>query len=167
MKSSIKAGLALVTVLVLGSGGYLLAAHLSGGAYPTPGLALGGDAGLLRRHTLAFWEDLQFKDFEHAASFHDPAVQDKVDIPFLIERVFLVKPEALDIMSYEIVFAEIDSSDLRARVKTRIKVKNLTVGSIDEKELILYWHRASVTAPWYMQLESSLRLIDGDKDKIK
>jgi hypothetical protein len=157
----------LLVFLTTASGGYLLAAHLSGGALPTFGLPLGGDAGWLRRQTTAFWEDIQFKDFVAAAGFHDPLKQETVDIPFLLERLFLVKPEALDIMSYEIVFADLDSTGLRARVKSRVKVKNLLLGDVSEKELILYWHRASPGAPWYMELESSLRQLEGEEGKLK
>ena len=75
---------------------------------------------------LDFLEDIQFKDFASAAGYHAPDLIESVDIPFLLQRLFAVKPEALDIMDYEIVFAEIDSSELRARVKSRVKVKLLS-----------------------------------------
>lgn len=138
-------------------GGYLAAAHLSGGALPTPGLALGGDVGQLRRQTLAFWEDIQFKDFDAAASYHSPDARDDVDIPFLIERAFVMKPEVLEILEYEVVLADVDSTGDRARVKTRVKVKNLLTGDLAEREIQLFWHRADPAAPWFMELESSLR----------
>ena len=54
---------ALLLIALLG-GGYLTVAHLSGGAFWTLGLALGGDRGALRRIALDFLEDIQFKDFE-------------------------------------------------------------------------------------------------------
>ena len=155
-------GLAFLAVL---AGGYAAAAHFSGGAFPTLGLPLGGDRGWLRGHTLSFWEDIQFKDFTSAATYHDPAEQNAVDIPYLLERLFMVKPEALDIMQYEIVLADIDSTGLRARVKTRVKVKNLLDESIREKEVMLYWQRTTPADPWYMHLESSLHELDPDKDK--
>lgn len=154
----------LVVVLLL-AGGYGAAVHFSGGAFPTLGLPLGGDRGWLRTNTLSFWEDLQFKDFASAAAYHDPMEQNTVDIPYLLERMFLVKPEALDIMNYEIVLADIDSTGLRARIKTRVKVKNLLDESLQEKEIMLYWQRVSPADPWYMQLDSSLRQLDPDKDK--
>ena len=71
----------------------------------------------------------------------------------------------LDIMEYEVVFAEIDSTGLRARVKTRLKVKELARGNIREQEIILYFHRESPTSEWYMMLESSLRALESDDDK--
>ncbi len=158
----ILAALLLVAALL---GGYLAVAHISGGAFWTLGMALGGDRGALRRIALDFLEDIQFKDFVSAASYHAPDLRDSVDIPFLIQRLFTVRPEALDIMDYDIVFAEIDSSQLRARVKARVKVKLLVNELIQERELILYFERDSVTDPWHMKLEDSLRALSPDSTK--
>ena len=110
----------VLLLVVLLAGGYIGAAHLSGGAFPTLGLPLGGERSMLRETVRAFLEDIQFKDFERAASYHAPDKRDTVDIPFLLERLFLQKPESLDIMDYEIVFAKIDSTRRRARVKARV-----------------------------------------------
>lgn len=145
-----------LTVLVL-AGGYLGVAHLSGGAFWTLGLPLGGDRGLLRRIALDFMEDIQFKDFASAAGYHAPELIETVDIPFLIQRLFQVRPEALDFMDYEVVFAEVDSSGLRARVRVRVTAKFLLDELIEEREFILYFYRDSVNDPWYMRLEDSLR----------
>ena len=161
MKKAVTALLVLALLL----GGYLGVAHVSGGAFSTLGLALGGDRGALRRVALSFLEDVQFKDFVSAASYHAPDIRDGVDIPFLIQRLFTVRPEALDIMDYEVVFAEIDSGGLRARVKLRVKVKLLLNALIDEREVILYFQRESVDDPWYMQLEDSLRQLTPDSTK--
>jgi hypothetical protein len=160
-----KKALTALLVLSLLLGGYLTAAHVSGGAFWTLGLALGGDRGALRRMALDFLEDIQFKDFASAAGYHAPDLIESVDIPFLLQRLFAVKPEALDIMDYEIVFAEIDSSELRARVKSRVKVKLLMGERIEEREFILYFDRESVTDPWYMKLEDSLRELSPDSTK--
>ena len=100
-----------VAGLVFLLGLYLGAAHFSGGAFPTLGLPIGGDRALLRQTTDAFIEDIKFKDFKKAASYHAPDKRDAVDIPFLIERLFVQKPESLDIMSYEIMMSEIDSTN--------------------------------------------------------
>ena len=159
-----KAVIALL-VLALLLGGYLGVAHVSGGAFSTLGLALGGDRGALRRVALSFLEDIQFKDFVSPASYHAPDIRDSVDIPFLIQRLFTVRPEALDIMDYEVVFAEIDSGGLRARVKLRVKVKLLLNALINEREVILYFQRDSVDDPWYMKLEDSLRELSPDTTK--
>ncbi len=159
-----KAVTALLVLAVL-AGGYLGVAHLSGGAFWTLGLALGGDRGALRRIALSFLEDIQFKDFVKAASYHAPDIRDGVDIPFIIQRLFTVRPEALDIMDYNVVFAEIDSGGLRARVKLRVKVKLLLKTLIEEQEVLLYFHRDSVDDPWYMKLEDSLRQLSPDSTK--
>jgi len=128
-------------------------------------LGVMGEIGWLRSTTRAFLEDIQFKDFEKAASYHSPEEQETVDIPFLIERLFGVKPEQLDIMEYEILFSKIDSTGLRARVKSRVKVKHLLQDEIHDRELMLYFHRSSADAPWYMKLESSLRMLSGEEGK--
>jgi hypothetical protein len=154
----------LLTLAVL-LGGYLGAAHLSGGAFWTLGLALGGDRGEVRRLALSFLEDIQFKDFVSAASYHAPELQESVDIPFLIQRLFQVKPEALDIMDYEVVLAELDSSDLRARVKTRVTVRFLLNERVEERDLMLYFERDGLDAPWHMKLEDSLRELEPDSAK--
>ncbi len=162
MKKAVTALLVLALLL----GGYLAVAHASGGAFSTLGLVLGGDRAELRRMALAFLEDIQFKDFESAASYHAPDIIDSVDIPFLIQRLFAVKPEALDIMDYDIVFAELDSGGLRARVKLRVKVKLLLNALINEREVILYFQRDSLDDPWYMKLEDSLRQLSPDSAKL-
>lgn len=149
--------LALFVASDLTIAGYFLAAHLSGGAFPTFGLPLGGDRGELRRMALDFLEDIQFKDFDAAAQYHAPEDIDSVDIPYLLRQLFKVKPEALDIMDYDVVFAEKDNSGNRARVKVRVKTKILLNSSIEEKEMILYFHRADENAPWFMKFEDSLR----------
>lgn len=154
-----------VTALVAAAGIVLLAAHLSGGAFFSFGLPVGGARGELRRLSRSFVEDIQFKDFKRAATYHAPERQAEVDIPHIIQRLFVVKPEALEIMSYKIVFSEVDSTDLRGRVKTRIKFKDLVRGEIREQELILYYERAAVGAPWHMKLEDSLRKLEAEKGK--
>ena len=157
--------LGLFLGLAVAAGGYLGAAHLSGGAFPTPGLSLGGDSGELRRLAMSFWEDIQFKDFDKAATYHPPELQETVDIPFLIQRLLVVRPEMLDILEYEVVMVDIDSSGNRARVRTRLKVKELARGKIREKQVMLYFRRESPDAPWTMRLEDSIRHLEADEDK--
>lgn len=128
-------------------------------------IGLGGNPGKLRRMTRSFLEDIQFKDFEKAAGYHTPAEQKTVDIPYLLERLFMLKPEQLDVMEYEILFAKIDSLGLRGRVKSRIKAKDLLRQKLLQRELMLYYHRDDKNSPWYMRLESSLRRLDVDKSK--
>ena len=144
---------------------YVGVAHFSGGAYPTLGLPIGGEQGELRRLTQSFWEDIQFKDFDKAATYHAPELQDSVDIPYLLQRLFVQRPEALEIMTIEITLVDIDSSGDRARVKTRIKARDLAREKVDEREIMLYFKRESTESPWWMELEDSLRKLDVDKEK--
>jgi len=144
---------------------YLGAVHVSGGAFYGFGLPLGGERAELRHTSSSFMEDVQFKDFEKAASYHQPDVVDQVDIPYLLQRLFLQKPESLDIMDYEIVFCKLDSTELRGRSKMRVKIKNLIDKKIRTQDFILFFHRSNKQSPWYMELESSLREVEAHQDK--
>ena len=115
-----------------------------------------GELSALGESSLSFMEDLRFKDFEKAASYHHPEDREKVDIPRLIERLFKIKPEFLDIMDYRILDSALDSSGTRARVKVKAKVHVLNRDDIREPEFILYYHK-DPDGNWYMELESSLR----------
>jgi len=127
------------------------------------GLSLGGavvaaspDAKQLETMANKFLEDIQFKDFEKAASYHSREDRKTVNIPNLIERMFGIKPEFLDIMRYEIVKVQLDSSGKRARVKTKTTVKLLNTKEIREPEIMLYFFKDPAEG-WVMELESSLR----------
>lgn len=125
------------------------------------GLGSGGggsmqDRRFLEQQTLHFLEDLQFKDFKKAASYHSAEDRKKVNIPALIERVFQVKPETLDIMRFEVERVDIDSSGMRARVKTHTVIKILNANEIKEPEIMFYWYK-DPTEGWVMELESSLQ----------
>ena len=105
---------------------------------------------------MEFLEDIKFKDFDKAASYHSAEDRKDVNIAKLIERMFQVKPEFLDILRYKIVKSEIDSSGDRGRVLTRTVVKVLNTGEIKEPEIIFYWQQ-DPTEGWVMKLESSLK----------
>lgn len=144
-------------LVVLASGAGLLIA--------TKPEIFGGDTATLRKLGKSFLEDIQFKDFKKAASYHEEAKRKTVDIPFLIERIFLVKPEQLDIMEYEILFAKVDSTKMRGRVKAKVKVNNLLRKEIQNRELVLYYYRKEEKGPFYLRLESSLRNLEGDPER--
>ncbi len=146
--------------------GYAAAVHFSGGAYPTLGLPLGGDRAMLRKTALQFMEDIEFKDFSKAASYHAPEVQETVDIPYLLQRLFQVKPEALNIMEFEVAFAKLDSSGDRGRVKMRVKVELLANEQIRNQDLMLFFEREVAASPWYMKLEDSLRTQKAHDSKL-
>ncbi len=116
---------------------------------------LNEDKGLIHELTTGFLEDIQFKDFAQAALYHTEEDQEKVNIPELIERLFQIKPEFLDIMKFEIMDVDIDRSGKRARVKTHTTVKILNTDELKEPDIIFYWHKHD--GKWYMKLESSLQ----------
>lgn len=127
------------------------------------GISLGGvtvassaESSFIEQRTLDFLEDIRFKDFAQAASYHSVTDRKTVDIPYLIERIFQIKPEFLDILRYEILAVELDRSGTRGRVKTRTVVKILNTGEIREPEIIFYWYKDPRDG-WVMRLESSLR----------
>ncbi len=123
-------------------------------------LMLDKDEGIVNDLTIDFLEDIQFKDFDKAATYHTKEEQEKVDIPNLIERLFQIKPEFLDIMRFEITDVHIDRSGDRARVKTHTVVKVLNTDEIKEPDIIFYWHKQD--GQWYMKLESSLQTPGGN-----
>lgn len=112
------------------------------------------DERIVNQKSMSFLEDLKYKDFAKASTYHSPEDQKKANIPRLIQRLFLVKPELLDIMEYRILDTDFDSSGNRARVKIRSKVHVLNTNEIRNPEAILYYHKKD--GNWYMELESSL-----------
>lgn len=109
----------------------------------------------LEQISLKFLEDLRFKDFQHAASYHSVEDRKKVNIPQLIEQWFAVKPETLDIMRYEIQRVDIDSTGSRGRVKLKTTIKILNANEIKQPEMMLYYFKDPAEG-WIMELESSL-----------
>jgi hypothetical protein len=110
---------------------------------------------ILRDLTMDFLEDIKFKDFDKAAIYHTKEDQETVDIPHLLERLFKIKPELLDIMKYEITGVDIDRSGTRARVRTHTTIKVLNTEELREPDVIFYWQK--IDGHWYMKLESSLQ----------
>src|SRR5690242_5570597 len=62
-----------------------------------------------------FLEAIQFKDFVRAATNHSDKDQAGRDIPRLIEAKFQVKPELLDIKSFEILRVDLAGKGDRAK----------------------------------------------------
>ncbi|MBN2381914.1 hypothetical protein JXQ70_03440 [bacterium] len=123
------------------------------------------DKKLLEDMSFRFWEDIQFKDFKRAASYHTADVQAERDIAFFIERLFMVKPEQLDIKTIEITEVDVDSTGERGRTKAKLMVDILNTGKIKEPEAVLYWFKKD--GVWKMNLESSLRPLEEDPTKRK
>lgn len=113
----------------------------------------------------AFLEAIQYKDFEKAASFHNEIDRAKADIPALIERLFKVKPELLNIRDLQVTGVDIDSTGTRARTffNTNIEFLNSLRNPKDDPdrkqrdtEGVLYWQK-NEAGTWDLKLESSLR----------
>jgi hypothetical protein len=103
-----------------------------------------------------FMEAVQYKDFKAAAALSPPEDREKADIPKLIERLFLVKPEQLQIDKVQLLVADVDSTGKRARTKFGTDVKLLNTQELRHPEVMLYWRKA-VDGHWYMDLASSLQ----------
>ncbi len=141
-----KVGIALV-VLLVGGVALLLGLKQGGVSLGGFGFAWNEDKAVLRELAHSFLEDLQYKDFKKAASYHTHADQAKVEIPKLIERLFQVKPEQLNIRDIEITQVTIDSSGDRARTFFRSTIELLNSSRKKDQpneerkvEGILYWH---------------------------
>lgn len=139
----------LVILLVLGLvvGAYLvLSGHTS--LYQT-------DKHDLRQKTHRFFECVKFKEFGEAADFHDMVDRKKVKIPKLIEDLFLIPPEQLDIQEIHVLFVEIDSTGILAKSKTRCIIQLLNKKDIRRPEVMLYWKKEQ--GQWFLKLESTLQ----------
>jgi hypothetical protein len=128
------------------------------------GVELGGEErAWLADRSVDFMEDLQFKDFNKAATYHLEATQKARDVPALIRRIFRIPPELLDIQSYKVLEVDLDRSKTRARVRMLTYYHSLgdetgrdQPDSNRSVEVLLYWFRGA-DQKWTMELESSLR----------
>lgn len=142
-------------LLALAGGGLF---YVTGGArqHAPIGVMLNSDTRRVSELSQKFFEDIQFKDFKAAAQYSSPEDRETADIPKLIERLFQVKPELLDLQRYEVVSADLDSSRKRARVKLMSEVKLLNTAEQRKPEVLLYWKKAP-SGQWHMDLASSLQ----------
>lgn len=130
----------LMSVLVL--------AVLGAGAWLFLNNPFDADSGVVRQVSLKFMEDLQFKDFRSSSLYHHELERDRVDIGQTLEKLFMIKPEFLDLMEYRISKIEVDSSGERARVLVKTKFKRLNMNSKPEEgEIILYWLKRHPDCP--------------------
>ena len=146
----------IFVLLIAVAMGLLYFSKSSGDITHTFNQVASADVRYLRERSTDFLEDLQYKDFDKAATYHSLEDRKTVDIANLIERLFAVKPEFLDIRRYEIKSVDIDRSGDRARVMTHTVIKLLNTNEIREPDIILYW-RKDPKEGWVMKLESSLR----------
>jgi hypothetical protein len=142
----------------------VLAAAAAGGwfftwgpaAHAPIGVVLRPEARRLGELARRFMEAIRFKDFEAAAGFSSPEDRKSADIPKLIERLFQVKPELLQLDNIELLTADVDASGKRARTKLKADVKLLNTSELRHPEVLLYWKKEQA-GPWYMDLAGSLQ----------
>ncbi len=142
----IKVLLILILILLLGGGAYAVFTGM------TP--MYQNDAHLLKKKSERFWECVKFKEFGEAAQFHHPDEQKQANIPDLIENLFKVPPEQLDIQEVYVKFAEIDSSGVLGKTKTQTTVHVLNANKTKNPEVMLYWKK--LKGQWYLKLRSTL-----------
>lgn len=128
--------------------------YFFGSKYSLGGLSFNQDKGHLEKQMNAFLEDIQFKDFDKAATYHHPSEQKKANISHMIESKFHIKPEQLDIQEYTVDRVDIDNSGNRARILTTVHIKLLNTKEVRDVEAIYFWHKKD--GKWYMMLRSSL-----------
>jgi predicted NUDIX family NTP pyrophosphohydrolase len=153
---SMRKVLVAVVLLMLAGGGFWGLGQSGAQKAPLGLLLSGADTQKVAKLSQSFLEDVQFKDFKAAAQYSSPEDRDKADIPKLIERLFQVKPELLDITNVQLLSSELDSSKRRAKVKLGTDVKLLNSEELRHPEVILYWKKQA-SGQWYMDLSSSLQ----------
>ncbi len=145
-----------ILLLALCAGGYLATAYFSGGTLPTFGIPLGGEKSQMRQSVLKFWEDIKFKDLNSAASFLPADQRDAANIQGFLQRIFGSAAVTLDIVGYEIETLELDSTGLRARVKTKVMANNLQIGQKINRSVMLFFHKISPGSKnWSLELANS------------
>lgn len=115
---------------------------------------LSSDTQSMVTKSLSFMEDIRYKDFDASAQYSLPEQRGKYDLAALVEGLFKVKPEFLDVQSYEVLSTDLDSQGERARVHMKANVKLLNTDELREPELILYFKKQS--GEWYMDYATSL-----------
>lgn len=110
------------------------------------------DKKVLRDQTRQFWEYVKFKSFDRAAEFDEN--EDTEETARLIERIFRIKPENLDLREIDVLYAEIDGSGELARTKTRLDGAVLNPAAEKTLEVMLFWERRD--EKWWLKLRSSL-----------
>ena len=134
----------IVVILAVAGGGYAIQSGY------TP--FFHSEKKIIRGQTLQFWEFIRFKSFDQAAVFDED--EDRETTARLIEGIFRIKPENLDIQRVDVISVEIDSSGDLARSKTRLEGEMLNPKRAETIEVMLFWRRDG--DKWRLKLRSSL-----------
>lgn len=146
--------LVLAVALVLGVIVYFSSSHYGIALGPLR-LSLEPDKQTVELATRRFLEDVKFKDFAHASTFHTDQDRKRKDIPKLIEEKFQIKPELLDIRDFEVLRVDVMSTGERAKALAKVFVKVLNSNQ-DVKEVDMSFFFKKEKGGWYMDLQSSL-----------
>lgn len=128
----------IITILVILAMGGIFAALFFGPKF--------GKAAVVNTLAEKFLADVQFKDFRQAALYHHKLERDRVDIGRTIEKLFLMKPEMIDIREFRIIKSDIDGN--RARVHMNAKFQRLNMKKEPEEgEIVLYFLKRNPDCP--------------------
>lgn len=147
--------LIFVLLLSLAGGVVYFLQNTSAGKAPIASL-LNNDSQEIVRIGQAFMESIQYKDFKTAASFSLPEQKTSLDIPMLIERLFQIKPELLDINHIVVRSHDFDHTGKRARLRMQADVKVLNSSELRKPEIIFYFKKLP-DGKWYMDFASSIK----------
>lgn len=111
--------LILVILALLGAVVYIGYAHLSGGAVPTFGLAIGGEQAIIRHQTLSFFEDIKFKNTAALKDFVKEGTE-SAEINQFVTKTIGFAPDNVDLQTLKVESVELDSSKKRARAKIHL-----------------------------------------------
>ncbi len=145
-------------ILLLAFGGYLMVAKFTGGQLPTFGINVGKDKYQVRDVTLAFWEDIKFKDIESASKVLHADKQNKEEILNFLSKIFGTSPANLDLISYEIEKLELDSTGKRARVKVTATAQHLQKQEDLEDikvNVMLFFRQHAEDQKWFLEIDHS------------
>jgi hypothetical protein len=123
-----------------------------------PGLSISPETEILKNRTYRFFECIKYKEFQEAAAYHNETDRKAADIPQMIENIFKIPPENLDIQEIRVVHSDLDSSKKLGRVKVQMLVKLLNSEELKRPEVILYWKKEN--NDWFLKLQSSLNKLN-------
>lgn len=144
--------------------GLMIAVAAMPGGLSVARLGLGAsDEAYVVDRSIDFLEDLRYKDFKKASTYHLPETQLARDIPEMIRRKFGIRHEVLDIRDFKVIGTDFDRAGNRARVRAMVYYRVLSDIRVREHEennrdaeMLLYWFKQP-DGKWVMELESSLR----------
>lgn len=147
---------AVLALLLALAGGVVFYLQSSPMGQAPLGALLSNDAQAIVKMGQTFMESIQYKDFKSAAQFSLPDQKATLDIPVLIERLFQVKPEMMDMNNIQVLSHDFDSSGDRARLRMQADVKFLNSSELRKPEVILYFKKLP-DGKWYMDFASSIK----------